>query len=152
MTYDVQVRELPSQLALTVRKRASMATIAEALDEAFTAIMTSAEASGAQCVGPPFALYPATVTVEFDMVVCVPVAPEATSTASVALEEIAGGTVASTVHKGPYSGLGAVYGALQAWMVANGKKPGGPCREVYLNDPGQVRDDELLTEIDWPFT
>jgi effector-binding domain-containing protein len=35
-------------------------------------------------------------------------------------------------------------------MAANGKRPAGPPREVYLNEPGAVPDAELLTEVDWP--
>ena len=151
MAYDVQVKDLPPQLALTVRRRASMGTISEALGQAFAAIMECAVAGGAQYAGPPFALYPAEVTAEFDVVVCQPVAVEATGAGDVAAEEIAGGTVASTTHMGPYSGLGSAYGSLQAWMVANDKKPSGPCREVYLTEPGSVPDAELVTEVDWPF-
>jgi effector-binding domain-containing protein len=151
VAYEVQTKVIAPQLALTVRKRVTMTTISEALDQAFGAIMASAEASGARFVGPPFALYPAEVTVEFETVVCMPVAPGATASDAVVVEEIPGGAVATTLHKGAYSGLGAAYGAVQAWMVSHGKKPTGPCREVYLNEPGHVPDNELLTEIDWPF-
>lgn len=151
MPHDVQVEDLPPQFALTVRKRASMGTISEALGQAFAAIMECAATGGAQYAGPPFALYPAEVTAEFEVVVCTPVVPGATAAGDVAAEEIAGGTVASTTHVGPYSGLGSAYGALQAWMVANDKKPSGPCREVYLNEPGSVPDGELITEVYWPF-
>lgn len=148
--YDVEVKDLPPQFALTVRKRASMGTISEALGQAFAAIMECA-AGRAQHAGPFFALYPAEVTAEFEVIVCVPVAAEASGAGDVTAEKIAGGTVASTTHMGPYSGLGSAYGALQAWMVANDKKPSGPCREVYLNEPGSVPDAELITEVDWPF-
>jgi len=113
--------------------------------------MASAAASGARFVGPPFVLYPAEVTAEFEAAICMPVAAGATAMEGVALEEIAGGTVATTLRMGAYSGPGAAYGAVQAWIIANGKKPVGPCREVYLNKPGRVPDGELLTEIDWPF-
>ena len=150
MDYDVTVKELPARLALTVRRRVSMATIAVAMGEAFGAIMAHAGAGGAQFAGPPFALYPGGMADEYDMVVCMPVAPGATAGPGVDLEEVPGGTVASTMHKGPYASVGEAYGALQAWMAANGKQPGAPVREVYLNDPGSVPESELLTEIDWP--
>jgi len=137
MDYEVTAKELPAQLALTVRKRVTMATIAQAVGEAFGAIMAHVEAGGAQYAGPPFALYPGEMAAEFDVVVCMPVAPGATAGPGVDLEEVPGGTVASTMHKGPYSAVGEAYGALQAWMAANGKQPGAPTREVYL------------TEADW---
>ena len=40
----------------------------------------------------------------------------------------------------PFEGLGEVYGTELA---------GGP-REVYLNDPSQVAEADLLTEVQWP--
>ena len=150
MTYEVKLKDVPAQLALTVRKRVTMATIALAMGEAFGAIMAHVEAGEAQYAGPPFALYPGEIADEFDVVICMPVAPGATAGPGVDLEEVPGGTVACTMHKGPYSGVGEAYGALQAWMAANGKRPGGPPREVYLNEPGAVPDAELLTEVDWP--
>jgi effector-binding domain-containing protein len=151
MAYEVELKDVPAQLALTVRKRVTMATIAQAMGEAFGAIMAHVEAGGAQYAGPPFALYPDEMADEFDAVICMPVAPGATAGPGVDLEEVPGGTVASTMHTGPYDGVGAAYGEVQAWLAANGKQPGGPPREVYLNEPGTVPDAELLTEIDWPF-
>ena len=55
-----------------------MATIAQAMGEAFGAIMAHVEAGGAQYAGPPFALYPDEMADEFDAVICMPVAPGAT--------------------------------------------------------------------------
>ena len=150
MDYEVKQKELPAQLALTVHKRVTMATIAQAMGEAFDAIMAHVGAGGAQYAGPPFALYPGEMADEYDVVICMPVAPGATAGPGVDLEEVPGGAVACTMHKGPYAAVGEAYGALQAWMTANGKQPGAPAREVYLNEPGAVPDAELLTEVDWP--
>ena len=146
---EIVVRELPDQLALTVARRVSLATVAEGMHAAFGAIMAQAGACGAQFAGPPFCLYPGEMGDEFDMVVCVPVAPGATAGGDVALETVPGGRAASTVHKGPYTALGETYAALQAWMAANGHTPSAPVREVYLSDPQTVPAAELLTEIDW---
>jgi effector-binding domain-containing protein len=68
----------------------------------------------------------------------------------VLLEEIPGGTVATTMHKGHYSAIGETYRAVEGWIAANGRRPAGPPREVYLNDPRSVPERDLLTEIDWP--
>ena len=87
---------------------------------------------------------------EFEIAVCMPVAPGAAGGERVAVEEVPGATVASTVHVGPYSEIGKAYTALQKWMTDAGRRPAGMVREVYLNDPGTVPADELLTEIDWP--
>jgi effector-binding domain-containing protein len=151
MGYDVQAKELPPRLALTVRKRVSMATISQATGEAFGVIMAHVQAGGAQYAGPPFSLYPGDIADEFDVIICMPVAPGATAGPGVDLEEVPGGTVVSTMHEGPYAAVAAAYEALRTWMATNGKHPSGPPREVYLNSPAEVPESELLTEIDWPF-
>jgi len=150
MECDIQSKEIPAQLALTVHARVSLATIPQRMSEAYDAIMAQARAVGGQFAGPPFCLYPEPPGDDFGIAVCVPVLPGATAGGGVGLEEIPGGTVASTVHKGPYSAMDGTYRALEAWMAANGKQPGGPPREVYLSDPMVVPESELLTEIDWP--
>jgi effector-binding domain-containing protein len=147
---DFVIKEIPDQLALTVRKRVSMATIGQAMGEAFGTIMAHAEASGAHYAGPPFCYYPDEIGEQFDVVVCLPVLPGATAGPGVDLETVPGGTAASTVHVGPYSAMEPTYAALQEWVAANGKRPAGPPREVYLNDPATVPASELLTEIIWP--
>jgi effector-binding domain-containing protein len=150
VTGEVVIKEIPDQQALTVTRHVSMAQVAEGMGEAFGALMGHAQASGAQFTGPPFCYYPGEVGEEFDIVVCMPVAPGAQAGAGVALETVPGGTCASAMHQGSYSSMEQTYNALQAWMAANGKRPAGPPREVYLNDPSQVAESELLTEIDWP--
>jgi effector-binding domain-containing protein len=51
------------------------------------------------------------------------------------------------VFKGPYDAMESSWRELLAWVAANDRRPGGPLREVYLNDPGQVSPDDLLTEL-----
>ena len=150
MAYEIELKDLPVQLALTVRKRVTMTTIAPAMGEAFGAIMAHVEAGSSQFAGPPFCLYPEPPGDDFAIVLCVPVAPGAKAGEGVELEEIPGGTVAATLHKGPYSSMEETYRAMEVWMTANGRRPAGPPREVYLNDPMSVPESELLTEVDWP--
>ncbi len=58
MADDIVVKQLPAQLALTVRKRVKMGEVAQGMGEAFGALMRHAGATGAQFAGPPFSLYP----------------------------------------------------------------------------------------------
>jgi effector-binding domain-containing protein len=150
MDYQISEKELPAQLALTHRAPVTMATIADGIGGAFGALGEHAAKTGAQLAGPPFVLYPEACDGEFEVAVCMPVAPGAQGGDRVAVEEVPGGLVATTVHVGPYGQIGMAYTALQKWMTDNGRRPVGMVREVYLNDPGAVPSDELLTEIDWP--
>ena len=150
MDYEVVEKELAPQLALAHRSAVTFATIADGIGAAFGALAEHAAGTGAKWAGPPFILYSEQCEGEFEIVVCMPVAPGATGGVRVTLEEIPGGLVASTVHAGPYSEVGKAYAALQEWMTDNGRRPAGMVREVYLNDPGTVPAEDLLTEIAWP--
>lgn len=61
--------------------------------------------------------------------------------------ELPGGKMAKIVHKGPYEECTRTYEKLFSWITENGKRISGPIREVYLNDPGEVQPEEILTEI-----
>jgi effector-binding domain-containing protein len=147
---QISEKQLPAQLALTHRASVTMATIGDGMGTAFGVLMEHGGRTGAQWAGPPFVLYPEVCDGEFEVAVCMPVVPGAQGSDRVAVEEVPGGLGASTVHAGPYGDVGQAYTALQKWMTDNGRRPAGMVREVYLNDPGTVPAEELLTEIDWP--
>lgn len=51
------------------------------------------------------------------------------------------GTVATTLHRGPYQDLPAAHAAIRAWCAAHGLAPAGPNWEVYgdwNDDPGRL--------------
>jgi effector-binding domain-containing protein len=150
MDYQITEKELSPQLALTYRTPVTMATMAEGIGAAFGVLVEHAAGTGAQWAGPPFILYPPVCDGEFEIVVCMPVVPGAEGGDRVAVEEVPGGLVATTVHVGPYNEIGKAYTALQKWMTDNGRSPAGAMRETYLNDPDTVPPEELLTEVDWP--
>jgi effector-binding domain-containing protein len=56
-------------------------------------------------------------------------------------------TVAAVIHAGPYEKIGATIDKLMAWMKAEGCVAEGPLLERYLNNPMQVKPEELRTEI-----
>ncbi len=150
MDYEVSEKELAPQQALTHRVTVTMPTIAERIGAGFGVLMEHAAKTGAQGAGPPFILYPEDCGDAFEIVICMPVVPGAAGGEGVELEEIPGGRVATTTHVGPYREVGKAYTAMQKWMTDNGRRPAGKAREIYLNDPGEVPESELLTEVDWP--
>lgn len=62
---------------------------------------------------------------------------------------IPGGDYAVATHKGPYWRLGETYTMLYArWLPDSGREPADlPCVERYLNNPRQVPEQDLLTEV-----
>lgn len=58
--------------------------------------------------------------------------------------------VVSTIFKGPFNEASSVYGALLEFAASNGYKIAGPVLESYLNNPDEVPESELLTEVQFP--
>jgi effector-binding domain-containing protein len=58
--------------------------------------------------------------------------------------------VVSAIHKGPYNEVGIAYTRLFEFMQENNMEPAGPSRALYINDPGEVSEDELMTEVQIP--
>jgi len=56
----------------------------------------------------------------------------------------------SVVHRGSYDDMGEAYATVSAWIHERGHRIVGPSREIYLNSPADVGEDELLTEIHFP--
>ncbi len=60
-------------------------------------------------------------------------------------------TMAQGMYKGPYTGLNAFYEKMDAWFKAQGLPYGeAPMWEIYLNNPAETPEEELLTEILFP--
>jgi len=69
--------------------------------------------------------------------------------------QLPGGTVATTVHFGPYGGLGDAHAAIREWCATHGRRFLGICWEIYghwegswNNDVSKIRTDvfHLLEE------
>jgi effector-binding domain-containing protein len=66
-------------------------------------------------------------------------------TGQIVVSELPAGSVATTVHHGPYADLGAAHDAVQQWCAARGLSTAGPRWEVY----GPHHDDtaQLETQV-----
>lgn len=58
--------------------------------------------------------------------------------------------VVSTIYKGPYEGVEVAFTKLFEYMAENDLEPAGASRELYLNDPHEVPEEELLSEVQIP--
>jgi len=56
----------------------------------------------------------------------------------------------SAVYKGPYGQAARVYQALIEFAMNNGYEIEGAVKEIYLNNPMEVDESELLTEVQFP--
>jgi len=152
MPHEVQVKEVASQLALVLPTTTTMSAVGETIGAGMAELYGHLATSGAQPAGPPLIVYHDTFDEERETAIeiCAPIAEPVAETGRLKVAELPGGSMAFTVHRGPYREVGPAYQALSAWIAEHGHDMAGPPREIYLNDPGHVAETELLTEIDWP--
>ena len=151
MSYDITQKTLDRQPVLYRSMKCEPAAIAGALGECLPAVASHAAQNGIAMVGPPFTRYvsfgPGLVSLEAG----IPVAAGAQGNDEIQAGELPGGTVARTIHTGPYDGLGDAHAEVEKWIAAQGLEVGGAPWEVYLTDPGEVPDPaEWKTEVVWP--
>ncbi|WFE74229.1 GyrI-like domain-containing protein [Roseinatronobacter sp. S2] len=83
---------------------------------------------------------------------CMPVGNDVAINTPLAATMLKGGLYAKLNYTGPYAAMRDAYRwLLGTWLPASGYEPGdAPVFEVYLNDPGQVPQSELRTDIHLP--
>lgn len=152
MPYDIAVEQVPERTVAALRKATSLKTIGEDMGAGFGALMQFMGAAGAMPMGAPFIVYWDIIDEETsgDIEFCVPVAPGLTGSESVEVKTLPSEPVAFTIHHGPYREISPAYHTLTGWISDNGHEMTGPPREIYLNDPTQVSEAELLTRVEWP--
>lgn len=109
---------------------------------------------GLKITGPPFVAYytsPMEVTpekMEYD--VGIPFQGELKGEGKISVKILPEHQVLSTIYQGPYVGVGSTYGMIMEHIFKKGYHIIGVPRETYLNNPGEVSENELLTEIQFP--
>lgn len=154
MPYEVEVIDASPRLVAATKRHTSRSQIGDDIAGGFGAVIQAMGSEGVAPTGPPFVVYHDVIDEETDgdIEMCVPVAKAITDTADVYGCEVAGGPVATTLHRGPYQEIGAAYHTLTGWISEHGHEIAGPPREIYLNDPHTVAPEELLTRVEWPIT
>lgn len=111
---------------------------------------------GLQMTGMPFGLYynsPLEVPPEeLKWETGIPFRGEAQEEGKIKIKKIPSQLVISAIHKGPYDQVAEVYAAVMEYAFKNGYEIAGPSMELYLNDPHEVGESEILTEIQQPVT
>ena len=152
---DITLVDVPSQRVIGMQRRGPYSQIAVLLGE----LVSYAMSNGVQLAGAPVALMHEAGKEEVERAdregnalidVAFPIVGSCEGTGEIRCYELPGGTMAKTVHKGPYEACEPTYVALWQWIAREGKRITGPTREIYLNDPREVPPEEILTEIHAP--
>lgn len=152
MAYDITVTQVPVRAVAAVRIHTGLKALAKNIPLGFGTLMQGLMRHNRRAAGVPMLIYHDVIDedTEGDIEICVPVDQEFSGDAEVFGRALEGGDVATTLHCGPYDQISPAYHALAGWIPTNGYEVAGPPREIYLNDPRQVRPEELLTRIEFP--
>ena len=151
MSYVVEKRELDKTQYLYMERDIQREEIPQALAEMFGAVFQFATSQGIEFAGPPTACYPGMGAEQLTLRAGMPVLGATAGEGDILLGSLGGGSVATTLHKGPYDTLHEAHSAIESWLSENSEVPGGAPSEVYVTDPGEVPDPaEWVTEVNWP--
>ncbi|MDD1707608.1 MAG: GyrI-like domain-containing protein [Methanoregulaceae archaeon] len=76
-----------------------------------------------------------------------PISGTVQGSGAIRVYELPGGRMVRAVHRGPYETCESTYLSLFSWIESHHLRIAGPIREMYPNDPREVKPEEILTEI-----
>jgi effector-binding domain-containing protein len=141
MEYEVQRKHVDALTTGVVRRRATPRELATVVPQACGEVWAFFRASQLPRPGRHLALY---LDGEINLECGVEVAQPFVGNDQVDCSSTPAGTVATTVHFGPYHLLGEAHAAIRTWCADHGHAPAGPNWEVYghwIDDPAQLRTD-----------
>lgn len=149
------IKEIPSLRVISRRDRGTYGeTIPRLIGEVCGALAPrNGRAPTFSVVGPPMAIYHDNEyrETDADVEVAIPVAGRVeVEDPAIEVKNLPATRVVSVVYTGPYGGVSSAHQAAFEAVQRRGLSWSGPARELYLNDPGSVGEDELLTEIQYP--
>lgn len=151
MAYEIVVKELEPQPIVSIRTRCHAAEIGATLAAILPEVWAYLRKQNVYPIGPPFTRYHGYTENQVDIEGGMPVARALPGEGRVVAGELPGGTVATTVHLGPYEKLPEAHDALHLWIKENAKETAGPQWELYWTDPGKEPDPaKRRTELIWP--
>ncbi len=149
-----EIKEVPDVRAAVLRRHTDSAAVGKTVREGMTELMTALERLGVAPAGPSFLVTEGEMDdpAGLDLEIGVPVEGPLPGDGEIVEGVLPGGTVASTIHVGPYRTIGEAYGGLTRWIAEQGRRIEGPPVEIYLSDPSDTPPEERRTEVRFPVT
>jgi AraC family transcriptional regulator len=170
MGEEIGIEGVEPQTVVCVTAHTTLERLGDTLESALMEAWEYVERSRLEVVGPPFTRYHTFNEEHIELSTGFPVAAAPAglmdeppscdgdgsmrarpSSSRVEVGELPGGRAAALTYLGSYFNLPGAYRALGEWIVEQGLTPEGAPWEVYVSDPGSVRDPESWqTRVFWP--
>ena len=146
----IETVELEPQPALVVCRKVAVTEFGEALADILPRVFQYIVEVGQQPAGMPFMRYLSMDGVACDIAAGLAVAEPTAGTGDIEIHVLPGGTALTALHVGAYEDVNAVWSAVmqRAGELGSERKFGG--WDVYVNDPGEVADEERETRVYLP--
>ncbi|MCH4889496.1 GyrI-like domain-containing protein [Acidaminobacter sp. JC074] len=139
--------ELKEDTVVSIRTRAAVEDLPKVIGDCYGKIMAYLSSQGRYPSGVPFIGYYNMDMSDLDVEIGFPIMGKVDQHEDIQMSVIPGGSYAEYVHTGPYPTLREGYEVLMKWLEKEGLKVSGTCYEFYLNDPGEVKEEDLQTRI-----
>ena len=150
MSYKCELVEQPPQPTLSIRSKTNIENLPQELGNAYGAIGQYLGQLGEQPAGAPYAAYFNWDMSNLEVEIGFPVSSTLPDKDEIKSGEIPGGRLARCIYTGPYNEIEPAYNALTAWVKEHGYEATGIVYEFYLNDPGEVSPEDLMTQVVFP--
>ena len=146
-----QIVTTAAQPYAAIYRKVPFSEVREALTAMTRQIGETLQAQGIPPTGPWFTHHLERPVTGFDFEAGFPTATSIAPAGDVVPKVWPAMKVARVVHRGDYDGLVAAWGALEAWMKANGHAGGAELWEVYEVSPRENPDASAWrTQLNWP--
>ncbi len=151
---QTEVKMVEEMRAACIFHKGAVAAIGDDMGRLIGELMEWVTKEGLQVAGPPFAVYYSSpeemARGEMQFEVGIAFIGEAREGGNIHIKTFPAQNVLSTIHKGPYNQIASVYAALMEYATKNGYEVIGPPMELWLTNPMEVAESELLTEVRFP--
>lgn len=147
---EFERKDLPDQHYIYVEKEVPYGPeIADAMGAAFGEVFSFVGTHGLTPLSMPMSVYPGmdAETLRFHGGVIVSKEDAAKASGTVKAGLLPACEVMHTTHVGPYDGMNKTHQAMWTHMKDNDIPQAMPIWEIYADDPGQVAEQDLRTEI-----
>ena len=150
----IEAKMADEMRAACIFHRGAVAAIGDDMGRLLGEVIEWVMKRGLQMAGPPFAAYysspedMARGEMQFD--VGIPFIGAAQGEGKIQIKTFPAQEVLSAIHKGPYNQIAPVYAALMEHAAQNDYEVTGAPMELYLTNPMEVAESDLLTEVRFP--